>query len=75
MRMRAFLDALSDDEVDYLFSVIQRDASLIRRIEVDGDIDRQSKVGVPLLRYVRYAIKKPGLMFKLRKVFPRPSLS
>jgi hypothetical protein len=69
------LDSLSDDEVDYLFNVIQRDASLIRRIEVDGDIDRQSKVGVTLLRYVRYVIKKPGLMFKLRKIFPRPSLT
>jgi geranylgeranyl reductase family protein len=75
VRFRAFLDSLSDDEVDYLFNVIQRDASLIRRIEVDGDIDRQSKVGVILLRYVKYMIKKPGLIFKLRKVFPRPSLT
>jgi geranylgeranyl reductase family protein len=73
VRFRAFLDSLSDDEVDYLFNVIQRDASLIRRVEVDGDIDRQSKVGVTLLRYVKYVIKKPGLLFKLRKVFPRPS--
>jgi geranylgeranyl reductase family protein len=75
VRVRAFLDSLSDDEVDYLFNVIQRDASLIRRIEVDGDIDRQLKVGVIMLRYIKYAIKKPGLMFKLRKVFPRPSLT
>ncbi len=75
VRVRAFLDSLSDDEVDYLFNVIQRDASLIRRIEVDGDIDRQSKVGVALLRYVKYVIKKPGLMFKLRKVFPHPNLT
>ncbi len=75
VRFRAFLDSLSDDEVDYLFNVIQRDASLIRRVEVDGDIDRQSKVGVTVLRYVKYMIKKPGLIFKLRKVFPRPSLT
>lgn len=75
VRFRAFLDSLSDDEVDYLFNVIQRDASMMRRIEVDGDIDRQSKVGVTLLRYVKYMIKKPGLIFKLRKVFPRLSLT
>jgi len=73
VRFRVFLNSLSDDEVNYLFNVIQRDASLIKRIEVDGDIDHQSKVGVTLLRYVKYMIKKPGLIFKLRKVFPRPS--
>ncbi|MEE8570590.1 MAG: NAD(P)/FAD-dependent oxidoreductase [Candidatus Bathyarchaeia archaeon] len=75
VRFRAFLDSLSDDEFNYLFNVIQRDASLIKRIEVDGDIDHQSKVGVTLLRYVKYMIKKPGLIFKLRRVFPRPSLT
>jgi digeranylgeranylglycerophospholipid reductase len=73
VRVRAFLDALSDDEVDYLFTVLHRDASLIRRIEVDGDIDRQSKVGMTLLRYAKYAMKKPGLLVKLRKAFPRLS--
>lgn len=72
VRARAFLDALSDGEVDYLFTIIRRDASLTRQIEVDGDIDHQSKVGRTLLRHVKYVIKRPGLLFKLRKFFPLP---
>jgi len=75
VRARAFLDSLTDGEVDYLFDVIRGDESLIRRIEVDGDIDRQSKVALSLLSYAKYAIKKPKLMYKLRKFFPLPKLT
>ncbi len=71
VRVRAFLDALNDDEVDYLFTVLHREPSLIQHIEADGDIDRQSTVGLTLLRYAKYAIKRPGLLVKLYQAFPR----
>ena len=72
VRARAFLDSLSDSEVDYLFNIIRRDASLTRQIEVDGDIDHQSQVGLTLLRHVKYVVKRPRLLFKLRKFFSLP---
>ncbi len=73
VRVRAFLDTLNDDEVDYLFTVLHREASLLRHIEADGDIDRQSTVGLTLLRYAKYGIKRPRLLVKLYRAFPRLS--
>jgi digeranylgeranylglycerophospholipid reductase len=74
VRARAFLDALSDGEVDFLFTLLRRDVSLTQQIAVDGDIDRQSRVGRTLLRHVTAVVKRPRLLFKLRKFFALPSV-
>jgi geranylgeranyl reductase family protein len=70
VKARAFLDSLSEEEVDYLFEIIKSDASLIKRIEIDGDIDYQSRVIRSLVSYARHLIKKPRLIYKLMRFFP-----
>jgi len=70
VKARAFLDSLSEPEVNYLFDLIRREESLIKRIEMDGDIDYQSKIILSLVKYTRSLIKKPKLVYKLIRFFP-----
>jgi flavin-dependent dehydrogenase len=66
-KLRFFFDTLSDDEVNFLFQVIRKNKELINEIEAVGDIDWQSKLLSPLLKYfIGPLMKKPQLLLKLR---------
>ena len=68
VKARLFMDLLTDDELDYLFSIVQEDYSLKNLIEFEGDLDWQSRITQPLIRSLLPKIaKKPTLLYKLGK--------
>lgn len=72
-KARAFMDSLSDEEVDYLFHVLKNDESLITLIEGSADIDYQSRVAKRLIPRVAVALaKKPTLLSKASRHFLIP---
>lgn len=69
VKARLVLDSLTDDELNYLFSLIRRDEELIDILKAEGDIDWQSALSVPLLTHlVSGLIKRPQLLLKLGKL-------
>lgn len=68
VRIRMFLDSLTDEEVNYLFHLAIEKKDLIRLVESEGDIDWQSKIFVPALKQaINALVKRPSLLFKFRK--------
>lgn len=64
-KVRAFLDSLSDNEVDYLFQILREDKSIATLIEAFADIDYQSKIGKSLIMKVAVALaKRPRILSK-----------
>jgi len=64
-RARAFLDSLSDDEVDYVFKVLRDDESLITLIEGLADIDYQSRIAKSLIPRLAVALaRRPRILSK-----------
>lgn len=64
-RARAFLDSLSDEEMDYIFQIIGSDKSLSKLIETLADIDYQSKIGKGLMAKMAISLmKKPRILQK-----------
>jgi len=64
-RARAFMDSLSDDEVDYVFQVLRDDESLVRLVEALGDIDFQSNIARSLIPRIVVALaRRPRLLSK-----------
>jgi digeranylgeranylglycerophospholipid reductase len=65
VRARAFLDSLTDDEVDFIFQVIKEDKSLAGLIESLADIDYQSRIGKGLLSRLALALmRRPNILSK-----------
>ena len=68
VRARVFLDSLTDDEVAYLFKILQEDDFLKEKIEVEGDIDWQSRITRPILKYLlKRVARRPNILYKLGK--------
>jgi digeranylgeranylglycerophospholipid reductase len=64
-KARAFLDSLSDEEMDYIFQILENDKSLSKLIETVADIDYQSRIGKGLMaRMAVSLIKKPRILQK-----------
>ncbi len=64
-RARAFLDSLSDNELDYLFQVLRDDKSLATLIEALADIDYQSRIGKSLMAKIAVVLaRKPRILAK-----------
>jgi len=64
-RARAFLDSLSNEEMDYIFQIIGDDKSLSKLIETLADIDYQSKIGKGLMAKMAISLmKKPRILQK-----------
>jgi flavin-dependent dehydrogenase len=65
IRTRAFLDSLSNEEMDYIFQIIGDDKSLFKLIETLADIDYQSKIGKGLMAKMAISLmKKPKILQK-----------
>jgi len=69
VKARQFFDLLSDEEINYLFKVLNREEALVSLIEAEGDIDRQSGIVSLLLKGLKPLILKPKLLYKISKVF------
>lgn len=70
VKIRDFIDYLSDEELNHLFNVIRDNRDLVNVIETEGDIDFQFKVVSPLLkRLSKQLITNPQLLYKLIKAF------
>jgi len=68
VKTRRFLDSLTDVELDHFFGVIRDDLSLREALNVDGDIDWQSKAVRSAFRpLTRLLITKPKLLAKMIK--------
>ena len=64
-RARAFMDSLSDDEVDFVFQVLRDDESLVTLVEVLADIDYQSRVARSLMPKIAVALaRRPRILSK-----------
>ncbi|UCH37383.1 MAG: NAD(P)/FAD-dependent oxidoreductase [Candidatus Bathyarchaeota archaeon] len=63
-KIRQLLDALSDDELNYCFQIIRKDSTLSNLIQTEGDIDRQSKLIIPLFRQLSSTIIRKPLLFR-----------
>jgi geranylgeranyl reductase family protein len=61
-RARAFMDSLSDDEVDYVFQVLRDDESLVTLIEALADIDYQSRIARSLIPRIAVALARRPLI-------------
>lgn len=66
VRARAFLDSLTDDEMNYLFEFITSNKSLLREVEAEGDVDWQSKLK-PIAFNLKTLAKRPLILYKLGK--------
>ena len=65
VKARAFLDSLTDDEVDFIFQVIKEDKSLAGLIESLADIDYQSRIGKSVLSRLGLALmRRPNILSK-----------
>ena len=65
VKARAFLDSLTDDEVDFIFQVIKEDKSLAGLIESLADIDYQSRIGKGVLSRLGLALmRRPSILSK-----------
>jgi geranylgeranyl reductase family protein len=70
VKIRNFIDYLSDEELNKLFNVIKNNRDLVNVIETEGDIDFQFQVVSPLLkRLYKQLLTNPQLLFKLIKAF------
>lgn len=70
-KARALMDSLTDEEIDYLFGVLQEDESLQRLVETFADIDYQSKIALPLIpKILTHLVRKPKLLYKVSRYFP-----
>jgi geranylgeranyl reductase family protein len=68
VKIRQLLDTLSDEELNYCFQIIRKDRTLSNLIQAEGDIDRQSKLIIPLFRQLSSTIiRKPQLFRKIAK--------
>lgn len=68
-KMRLILDSLTDNELNYLFSLIRKDEELIDMIDSKGDIDWQSGISRSLLtRIISALVKRPQLLLKLGRL-------
>ena len=64
-RARAFLDSLSDQEMDYIFQILENDKPLSKLIETVADIDYQSRIGKGLMARMAVSLmKKPRILQK-----------
>ena len=69
-RTRAFMDSLTDVEVEYLFTLLKEDASLHQLVESFADIDYQSKVALHgLPRLIGLLAKRPRLLYKATRYY------
>jgi geranylgeranyl reductase family protein len=70
VKIRNFIDYLSDKELNRLFNVIKNNRDLVNVIETEGDIDFQFRVISPLLKHLyKHLITNPQLLYKLIKAF------
>jgi digeranylgeranylglycerophospholipid reductase len=69
-KTRAFLDSLTDNEVEFLFSLLKDDPYLHQLIHTFADIDYQSKVSSHSLpRLVGLLTKRPRLLYKATRYY------
>ncbi len=74
-RTRAFLDSLTDSEIEYLFRILNDDPSLNQFIESVADIDYQSRIALTSLpRLISLLAKKPRLLYKATRYYSAAKL-
>ena len=75
-RTRAFMDSLTDNEVEYLFRLLNDDPSLHQLTESLADIDYQSRVALSSLpRLIALLAKKPRLLYKATRYYSATKLA
>ena len=74
-RTRAFIDSLTDSEIEYLFRVLNDNPSLKQLIESIADIDYQSRIALTSLpRLIVLLAKKPRLLYKATRYYSAAKL-
>lgn len=59
-KLRILLDSLADEELNYLFKLIRENRTLLEIIEIEGDIDWQSKMSASTFKHMtRFMLRYP----------------
>jgi geranylgeranyl reductase family protein len=67
---RAFIDSLSDNDIDYLFDILRYNASIMCLISTFADIDFQSRAALKLMpRLLPYMFRRPSLLCRATRYF------
>ncbi len=74
-RARAFIDSLTDNEVEYLFGILSNDPTLGQLVGGLADIDYQSRVALKSLpRLIALLAKRPRLLYKATRYYSTTQL-